>query len=194
MNRPDLAPVFPSEHVPHRRLPGPTGGVSTLKVNRALTLSCNVSAITRSNWVRTFMASCGSIRSSPINSSRASVRATPRLGRQGQPSALFPWCAQTRAAAESRKSTFHDDTNRNSWLLSLPSCLFLSPLFSAIDSNCGCRGQVSRVLGVIGKLPALQAAVGGSRKPSHVMELTLLRILGSPVGGVGWSCTWNGEA
>jgi hypothetical protein len=78
-------------------------------------------------------------------------------------------------------------------LLSLPSCLFLSPLFSAIDSNCGCRGQVSRVLGVIGKLPALQAAVG-SRELSHVMELTLLRILGSPVGRVGWSCTWNGEA
>ena len=103
MNRPDLAPVFPSEHVPHRRIPGPTEGVSTLKVNRALTLSCNVSAITRSNWVRTFMASCGSIRSSPINSSRASVRATPRLGRQGQPSALFPRCAQTRAAAKGQQ-------------------------------------------------------------------------------------------
>lgn len=51
----------------------------TLNVNLALTFSCNVSAITRSNWVRTFMASWGSMRSSPISSSRASVRAMPRL-------------------------------------------------------------------------------------------------------------------
>lgn len=39
----------------------------------------------RSNWVRTFMASCGSMRSSPISSSRASVKLEPRLWVQRQP-------------------------------------------------------------------------------------------------------------
>lgn len=104
--------------------------VITLNVNRALTFSCRVSAMTRSNWVRTFMASCGSMRSWPISSSRASVKATPRLWgiMSAKVSPRLAHARRTRRTGKSGRSTFHADTNRNSYLKGLPCCLVLSPL------------------------------------------------------------------
>ena len=132
-----------------------TLGGFTLKVSRALTFSCKVSAITRSNWVRTFMASCGSMRSCPINSSSASVKATPRLWGRGlcQPKASSCGCVRKLAAngtVKTGKTTFHDDTNRNSYLPGLPFCLVLfvddSRQFAA---SLVVEGQVATGLGTV---------------------------------------------
>ena len=41
---------------------------------------------------------------------------------------LVSSCAQTRMTPKGGRSTFHADTNRNSYLKGLPCCLVLSPL------------------------------------------------------------------